>query len=73
MLCKTWAMVFVCFYGPSVEVNNSGGSRGGARSPSYFWTKLRSEGPKKNFSRTPLPLSTYIHTYINFIYPRIVV
>ena len=31
MLCKFWARVFVCFDGPSVEVNNSGGSRGGAR------------------------------------------
>ena len=25
--------MFVCFDGPSVEVNNSGGSRGGARPP----------------------------------------
>ena len=48
MLCKIWARVFVCFYGPSVEVNNSGGSRGGTRGarPPYFWTKVRSEEPK---------------------------
>ena len=31
MLWKIWARVFVCFGGPSVEVNNSGGSRGGGR------------------------------------------
>ena len=58
MLCKIWARVFVCFYGPSVEVNNSGGSRGGARgaqSPSFFGVKLRPEGPKKIFSRPPHP------------------
>ena len=31
MLCKFGAWVFVCFDGPCVEVNNSGGSWGGAR------------------------------------------
>ena len=46
ILCKFLARVFVCFDGPSVTINNSGGSRGGARLPPYFWTKLR---PEENF------------------------
>ena len=36
MLCKIWARVFVCFDGTSVVVNNSGGSRGGARGARPF-------------------------------------
>ena len=58
MLCKFWARVFVCFYGSSVEVNNSGGSRGGARGPSppQFWTKLRPEVLKKNIWRPGPPI-----------------
>ena len=43
ILCKIWARVFVCFDGPSVAINNSGGSRRGARLPPYYWTKLRPE------------------------------
>ena len=35
----------------------SGGSRGGARVPPYFWTKMRPEGPKNFFWRPALPLS----------------
>ena len=36
---------------------HSGGSRGGARRapPPYFWTKMRPEGPKKNFLESPPP------------------
>ena len=56
ILRKILARVFVCFDGPSVAINNSGGSRRGARLPPYFWTKLRPE--EKFFSRpTPPPLS----------------
>ena len=51
ILCKIWARVFVCFDGPSVAINSSGGSRGGARLPPYFWTKLRPE--EKFFQTTP--------------------
>ena len=38
---------------------SSGGSRGGARGarPPYFYTKMRPEGPKKNFETAPPPLS----------------
>ena len=43
ILCKILARVFVCFDGPSVAINNSGGSRRGARLPPYYWTKLRPE------------------------------
>ena len=53
ILCKIWARVFVCFDGPSVAINNSGGSRGGVRLPPYFWTKLRPE--EKFFQTTPPP------------------
>ena len=51
ILCKIWARVFVCFDGPSVAINSSGGSRGGARLHPYFWTKLRPE--EKFFQTTP--------------------
>ena len=54
-LCKILARVFVCFHEPSVAINNSGGSRRGARLPPYYWTKLRSEG--KFFPDHPPPLS----------------
>ena len=54
ILCKIWARVFVCFDGPSVTINNSGGSRGGARLPTYFWTKLR---PEEKFFPDHPPLS----------------
>ena len=51
ILCKIWDRVFVCFDGPSRTINNSGGYRGGARLPPYFWTKLRPE--EKFFQTTP--------------------
>ena len=54
IVCKIWARVFVCFDGPSVAINSSGGSRGGARLPPYFWTKLR---PEEKFFQTTPPLS----------------
>ena len=57
MLCKFWARVFVCFDGPSVVVNNSGGSRGGARRgrpPFSFGPNWGPKGRKKKFS-TPTP------------------
>ena len=54
ILCKIWARVFVCFDGPSVAINNSGGSWGGARLPPYFWTKLR---PEEKFFPDQPPLS----------------
>ena len=52
ILCKILARVFVWFDGPSVAINNSGGSRGGVRLPPYFWTKLR---PEENFFPDPPP------------------
>ena len=52
-LCKILARVFVCFDGPSVAINNSGGSRRGARLPPYYWTKLRPE--EKFFPDHPPP------------------
>ena len=52
ILCKILARVFVCFDGPSVAINNSGGPRRGARLPPYFWTKLR---PEENFFQTTPP------------------
>ena len=58
MLCKFWARVFVCFDGPSVEVNNSGGSRGGARGgrhPLSFGPNWGPKGRKRFFSRPPPP------------------
>ena len=54
ILCKIWARVFVCFDGPSVAINNSGGSWGGARLPPYFWRKLR---PEEKFFPDHPPLS----------------
>ena len=56
ILCKILARVFVCFDGPSVAINNSGGSRRGARLPPYYWTKLR---PEEKFfpDHSPPPLS----------------
>ena len=53
ILCKILARVFVCFDGPSRAINNSGGSRRGARLPSYYWTKLRPE--EKFFPDHPPP------------------
>ena len=50
---KILARVFVCFDGPSVAINNSGGSRRGARLPPYYWTKLRPE--EKFFPDHPPP------------------
>ena len=58
MLCKFWARVFVCFDGPSVVVNNSGGSRGGARRgrpPFSFGPNWGPKGRKKNFFHTTPP------------------
>ena len=52
ILRKILARVFVCFDGPSVAINNSGGSRRGARLPPYFWTKLR---PEEKFFQTNPP------------------
>ena len=53
ILCKILARVFVCFDGPSVAINNSGGSRRGARLPPYYWAKLRPE--EKFFPDHPPP------------------
>ena len=61
ILCKIWARVFVCFDGPSVAINNSGGSRGGVRLPPYFWTKLR---PEEKFSQTTPPPPPYLRAWM---------
>ena len=60
MLWKIWARVFVCFDGPSVVVNNSGGSRGGARgarplSPLVLDQTEALKAEKKNFPHQPPP------------------
>ena len=48
-------LVWISYQRKSYPVLCSGGSRGPAPPP-YFWTKLRLEGPKKNFLRLPSPL-----------------
>ena len=60
MRCKIWASVFVCFDGPSVEVNNIGGSRGVARGtrPPLVLDQTEARRAEKNFfSRPPPPPS----------------
>ena len=61
MLCKIWARVFVCFDGPSAVVNNSGGSRGGARGarplPSLVLDQTKALRAEKNFFPDHPPLS----------------
>ena len=59
MLCKFWARVFVCFDGPSVVVNNSGGSRGGARgaAPPLVLDQTEALRAEKNFFPDHPPLS----------------
>ena len=47
-------LVWILCQCKSYAVLCSGGSRGPAPPP-YFWTKLRLEGPKKNFFKTALP------------------
>ena len=52
--------MFVCFDGPSVVVNNSGGSRGGARgarplSPLVLDQTEALKAEKKNFPHHPPP------------------
>ena len=63
ILCKILARVFVCFDGPSVAINNSGGSRRGARLPPYYWTKLRPE--EKFFPDHSPPLSQGLDPALN--------
>ena len=62
ILCKIWDRVFVCFDGPSRAINNSGGYRGGARLPPYFWTKLRPE--EKLFPDHPPPPPLYLRAWM---------
>ena len=64
--------LFFLFFG--IWIQSSGGSRGGgrgARPPPNFWTKLRSEGPKKIFWETgpppPPPLSQGLDPALHFI------
>ena len=80
MLCKIWARVFDCFYGPSVgsiTVTDPGKGPGGP-TPPYFWTKLRPKWPKKKFfgdqpppltevldDRSPPPLSHGLDPALN--------
>ena len=60
MLCKFWARVFVCFDGPSVVVNNSGGSRGGAEKKFFFHP-----APLSKVQDDRLPLSQGLDPALN--------
>ena len=61
MLCKILARVFVCFDEPSVAINDSGGSRRGARLPAYYWTKLR---PEEKFFPDTTPPPPYLRAWM---------